>query len=116
MLAKPWKASFGQRKCYDTPTPIVVVDALDECDRGSEFLEELLRVIHANQLVGIKFLVTSRSDPKIVNICKSFPPNAVCKLHEVDTADVQNDIKKYLQEALPELKDDPELALLSQRA
>ena len=116
LLAKPWQASIGQRKCYDIPTPIVVVDALDECDRGSEFLEELLRVIHANQLVGIKFLVTSRPDPKIVNICKSFPPNAVCKLHEVDTANVQNDIKKYLEEALPELKDDPELELLSQRA
>ena len=65
--------------------------ALDECDRGTEFLTELLRVIHANQLTGIKFLVTSRPDPKIANLCRSFPPNAVCKLHEVDTANVQGD-------------------------
>ena len=114
LLAKPWQASI--RQCRDLPTAIVVVDALDECDRGSEFLTELLRVIHANQLTGIKFLVTSRPEPKIVNLCKSFPPNAVCKLHEVDTANVQDDILKYLQEALPELKDGPELALLSQRA
>jgi len=114
LLAKPWQASIAHRK--DLPTSIVVVDALDESDRGTEFLEELLRVIHVGQLAGIKFLVTSRSDPKIVNICKSFPPNAVCKLHEVDIANVQNDIEKYLQEALPELKDEPELALLSQRA
>ena len=92
------------------------MDALDENDRGIEFLEELLRVIHAGQLAGIKFLVTSRPDPKIVNLCKSFPSNAVCKLHEVDTANVQNDIEKYLREALPKLKDDPDLALLSQRA
>jgi hypothetical protein len=92
------------------------VDALDENDRGSEFLEKLLRVIHQGELAGIKFLVTSRHDPKIVDICKSFPANAVCKLHEVDTANVQKDIEKYLQEALPELKDEPELALLSQRA
>jgi hypothetical protein len=49
-------------------------------------------------------------------LCKSFPPDAVCKLHEVDTANVQNDIEKYLREALPELKDEPELALLSQRS
>jgi len=114
LLAKPWQASIAHQK--DLPTSIVVVDALDESDRGTEFLEELLRVIQVGQLAGIKFLVTSRSDPEIVNLCKSFPPNAVCKLHEVDTANVQNDIEKYLQEALPELKDEPELALLSQRA
>jgi hypothetical protein len=83
---------------------------------GPNFWKRLLRVIHAGQLAGIKFLVTSRPDPKIVNICKSFPPSAVCKLHEIDTANVQNDIEKYLREALPELKDEPELALLSQRA
>jgi len=114
LLAKPWQDSIAQRS--NLPAPIVIVDALDESDRGTEFLEELLRVIQVGQLAGIKFLVTSRPDPKIVNICKSFPPNAVCKLHEVDTANVQNDIEKYLREALPELKDEPELALLSQRA
>jgi hypothetical protein len=86
------------------------MDALEENDGGTEFLEEILRVVHAGQLV------TTRPDPKIVNICKSFPPSAVCKLHEIDTANVQSDIQKYLQEALPELKDEPELALLSQRA
>src|SRR5258705_7283172 len=96
--------------------PIGFVDALYENVCGTEFLEELLRVIHAGQLAGIKFLMTSRPHPKIVDICKSFPVNAVCKLHEVDTANVQNDIEKYLREALPELKEEPELALLSQRA
>jgi hypothetical protein len=78
--------------------------------------EELLGAIHAGHLAGIEFLVTSRPDPKIVNICKSFPPIAVCKLHEVDTANVQNDIEKYVREALPELKDEPELTLLAQWA
>jgi hypothetical protein len=116
LLAKPWQASIAQRKDGDIRTPVVVVDALDENDRGTEFLGELLRVIHAGQLAGIKFLVTSRLDPKIVNICKSFPPSAVCKLHEIDTANVQTDIEKYLREALPELEDEPELTLLSQRA
>ena len=116
LLGKPWQAFIAQRKDGDTPTPIIIVDALDENDRGTEFLEELLRFIQAGQLTGIKFLVTSRPEPKIVNICKSFPPNAVCKLHEVDTTNVQSDIEKYLRESLPQLKDDPGLAVLSQRA
>ena len=120
LLAKPWQASISQRQDGDTPTPIVVVDALDESDRGTEFLEELLRFIEARQLAGIRVLVTSRPEPwqnrRIVDICKSFPPNAVCKLHKVATTDVQSDIEKYLREALPELKAEPELALLAQRA
>jgi len=48
LLAKPWQAHIVQEKDRDLPTPIVVVDALDESDRGTEFLEELLRVIHAD--------------------------------------------------------------------
>ena len=116
LLAKPWQDSIAHRSERDMPSPIIVVDALDENERGIEFLEELLRVIRAGQLMGMKFLVTSRPDPKIVKICKSFPPNAVCKLHEVDTANVRSDIEKYLREALPELKDEPELTLLSERA
>jgi hypothetical protein len=116
LLAKPWQAAIAHRKDSDLPTPVIVVDALDENNGGTEFLEELLHVIHDGQLMGIKFLVTSRLDPKIDTLCKSFPPDAVCRLHEVDTSDVENDIEKYLREALPELKDDPELGLLSQRA
>jgi len=115
LLAKPWQASIAQRNDHGV-TPIMVVDALDESDGGIGFLEELLRVIHAGKLSGIKFLVTSRPDRRIVDICESFPPNAICKLHEVDIADVQNDIEKYLREALPELKDEPKLTLLSERA
>ena len=48
LLAKLWQAYIAQQQDSDLPTPVVVVDALDESDRGSEFLEELLRVIHAN--------------------------------------------------------------------
>ena len=114
LLVKPWQASIARGNLL--LTPIIVVDALDESDRGTEFLEELLRVIQTGQLAGIKFLVTSRPEPRIVDMCKSFPPNAVCKLHEVNAAEVQNDIDLYLREALPELKDEPELALLSRRA
>jgi hypothetical protein len=108
LLVKPWQASIAQ--LTDIPTPILVVDALDESDRGTEFLEELLRVIQAGQLAGMKFLVTSRPDPRIVDSRKcdlQAPRGRYCQY-------VQNDIEKYLWEALPESKDEADLALLSQ--
>ena len=114
LLAKPWQASLA---CRDRlQVPVVVVDALDESDRGTNFLQELLRIVESGKFAGIKFLVTSRPDPALVDLCKSFPANAVCKLHEVDTANVQKDIEKYLQEALPDLCDNPELVELAQCA
>ncbi|KAF8811554.1 WD40 repeat-like protein [Phlegmacium glaucopus] len=114
LLAKPWQSSLAQRDCLQVP--VVVVDALDESDRGTDFLQELLRVVESGKLSGIKFLVTSRPDPRLVDMCKSFPANAVCKLHEVDTTNVQKDIERYLREALPDLQDEPELVDLACRA
>ena len=49
-------------------------------------------------------------------MCKSFPENAICKLHEIDTANVQKDIERYLCEALPDLKDEPDVVELARRA
>ena len=114
LLAKPWMASLVRRERLQVP--VVVIDALDENDRGTNFLEELLCVVESGKLAGIKFLVTSRPEPTLVDLCKSFPEEAVCKLHEVDTANVQKDIEKYLYEALPDLKDNPNLAVLAQQA
>ena len=114
LLAKPWKTSLVHREGLQVP--VVVVDALDENDRGTDFLKELLHAVESGKLAGIKFLVTSRPEPTLVDMCKLFPEDAVCKLHEVDPANVQEDIKKYLCEALPDLKDDPNLAVLAQGA
>jgi hypothetical protein len=114
LLAKPWQASLNHRD--GLRAPIIVVDALDESDRGIEFLKELLGIVEHGALTGIKFLITSRPDPNIVDLCKSFPEDTVCRLHEVDTADVQQDIEKFLQEKLPNLKGSQELADLSQQS
>ena len=114
LLANPWKTSLPHRECL--PRPVVVVDALDESDCGTEFLKELLDAVDLRKLSGIKFLVTSRPEPRLFDICKSFPPNAVCKLHEIDVSNVQKDIEKYLFSALPDLKDEPNLVKLANQA
>jgi hypothetical protein len=112
LLVKPWMASLVCRERLQVP--VVVVDALDENDRGTKFLEELFCVVMSGKLARIKFLVTSRPEPTHVDLCKLFREDMVCKLHEVDTADVRKDIEKYLCEALPDLKDDPNLVVLAQ--
>jgi NACHT domain len=114
LLAKPWQASLNRRD--GIRVPVVVIDAVDESDRGTEFLKELLGIVEHGALTGIKFLITSRTDPNIVDLCKSFPEDTVCRLHEVDTADVQQDIEKFLQEKLPNLKGSQELADLSRQS
>ncbi|KAF9025006.1 hypothetical protein BDZ89DRAFT_1068644 [Hymenopellis radicata] len=70
------------------------------------------------RLTGIKFLVTSRVEPEIVELCHSFqlPADMICRLHEVPLDDVQDDIAKFLAEKLPRLRDTDEFTQLSHRA
>ena len=114
LFANPWKASLSQHD--KRLVPIVVVDALDESDCGTDFLEVLLKALREDKLSGIKFLVTSRPEPTLFHLCEPFPQNAVCKLHEIAVSNVQKDIEKYLFSALPDLKDDPNLVKLASQA
>ena len=114
LLANPWKASLAKHD--HLLVPVVVVDALDESDGGADFLQGLLNAVNLGRLSGIKFFVTSRPEPTLFDLSKSFPPNAVSKLHEFDVSKVQKDIETYLFSALPDLKDDPNLAKLASQA
>lgn len=96
---------------------LIVIDALDEIDdsAGSIILGKLLTTINEHGLQGLKFLVTSRTDPKIESLCSTFPPQAVCRLQNVSAQDAESDIKTYLEGKLPALIDRPELFHLLER-
>ncbi|KAJ7192310.1 hypothetical protein GGX14DRAFT_480176, partial [Mycena pura] len=117
LLVEPWKECLRQRQ-FQIPSFLVVVDALDEIadSEGSIFLQELLGVISDGHLAGLRFLVTSRPDSDIVALCESFPPNAVCRLHQVDMDDVSGDIRMFLHAKLPALKDQPQLEEVARRS
>jgi len=117
LLVGPWHQSDNARRT-EIPPYLIVVDALDEIeDRGGyNFLRELLDEVNSRKLRGLKFLVTSRTDPDLVELCDSFASKAVCRLQEVPTEEVESDIRTYLHVKLPALMSEAELVDVAKRA
>ena len=116
ILVGPWQLSAASRD-PELPPYLIVIDALDEIkgDGGSAFLRDLLITINDYDLRGFKFLVTSRSDPKVAALCESFASEAVCRLQDVPIGEARADIETYLKTQLPNLADSSEFAELGQR-
>ena len=117
LLVDPWQQSEPQRHT-ELPPYLIVVDALDEieADGGSMFLHGIIETINRCPLRGLKFLVTSRPDPRVVELCKSFSSNAVCRLQDVPTERIGSDIIRYLRVKLPNFVDETNLNTMVQLA
>ncbi|KAG6907180.1 hypothetical protein DXG01_010051 [Tephrocybe rancida] len=98
MLIQPWEASAAER--VGLPPLIIVVDALDENQSGSEFLQHLLQAVAATWLGGLKFFVTSREDEQIFKLCNTLPQGTVLHLQDIQKQIVQDDIGLYLAQSL----------------
>ena len=116
LFVGPWQQSEPDRP--ELPPYLIVVDALDEIEAngGSMFLQDIIKTINRHPLRGIKFLVTSRPDPRVVELCKSFSSNAVCRLQDVPIDRVGSDIIKYLRVKLPDFVGRPELETMARLA
>ncbi|KAH8797315.1 hypothetical protein DL96DRAFT_998309 [Flagelloscypha sp. PMI_526] len=96
LLCKPWKAAANVQN--GSPTMVVAIDALDECDRGEEFLSLLLDAIDNGQLEGLRFIVTSRPVPRLLAKVRTLRPDSPqVSLHEVPKEEVGGDIKRYFE-------------------
>jgi WD40 repeat protein len=117
LLVGPWQRSANDRPS-EFPSYLVVIDALDEIENqgGSVFLRELLMTVNGGQLQGLKFLITSRPHPELASLCATFSSDVVCRLYEVPTDTVKADIVVYLKDKLPNLRDEPQLNDLAQKA
>ena len=121
LLVGPWQLSeptHYPEVVPELPSYLIVIDALDEIEGngGPLFLRELLIAINEHDLRGLKFLVTSRSDPKVTALCESFVSEAVCRLQDMPIEEAKSDIETYLTTQLPKLAGSPEFAELGQRA
>ncbi|KAF9785144.1 hypothetical protein BJ322DRAFT_1108609 [Thelephora terrestris] len=83
---------------------IIVVDALDECvdnQPASAILSVLGRYV--NNLPSVKFFITGRPESRIrtgFRLPLLNPITQIFLLHEVESSDVYNDIRLYLQKKL----------------
>ena len=117
LLVGPWQQSEGTRD-LEPFLYLIVIDALDEIEGegGSAFLGDLLHAIDKYDLRGLKFLVTSKSDPELIERCKAFTSEAICRLQDVPIEEARSDIKIYLKDKLKKLHGSPELTELERRA
>ncbi len=92
LLIEPWEKA----RLADSSKParfLVAIDALD--GQGvSEFLHDLFNLINKHRLPGLKFFITSRSDPDLVTRVEDFEGRLFYRLEEVPIDEVQADIER----------------------
>ncbi|KAF5378233.1 hypothetical protein D9757_009161 [Collybiopsis confluens] len=111
LLIEPWKLAVVAFQQFNgqPDVPVVVIDALDECNDVSIALQELVVAIQARKLQGLKFIFTSRPEQTIMRKMKgisSLQPVLQVEqfvLHNVEEASVQKDIIHYLEQELRDI-------------
>lgn len=115
LLVEPWHAT---NQTTNSPLYLIIIHALDEVNNngGAELLRDLLTTIENNslKLQGLKFLVTSRTNPEIGDLCKTFPQDAIYRLQDSPLKDANDDIAKYLVVNLPKIARSEESWLLAE--
>ncbi|KAF8756643.1 WD40 repeat-like protein [Rhizoctonia solani] len=83
---------------------IIVIDALDECESPSAVKLVLEALLKCTSGLPIKFLVTSRPDPRIYDkISQNSHSQGMMHLHEIEHSIVRADIELYLKEELSDM-------------
>jgi hypothetical protein len=102
LLIEPWEKSTTARRASKEPEYAIFIDALDELEReqGVQFLRTLFDAIKGHQLQDLKFFVTSRLDPVLVEEVKAFDNKQVCRLEQVPIEETNADIELYLRQSI----------------
>ncbi|KAH8799281.1 hypothetical protein DL96DRAFT_875974 [Flagelloscypha sp. PMI_526] len=114
LLCTPW------RTAKIVPHPllpcVVVIDALDECDRGDEILDLIIGATEKNTLHGIQFLISSRPRPSFMKRVQEIPRGPHIALHEIEKEEVSCDIRLFLEEELRRRINEEQIRELVDRA
>ncbi|KAJ1300430.1 hypothetical protein OPQ81_005250 [Rhizoctonia solani] len=102
LIRKPLLAILAVNQTFSAG--IVVIDALDECENKETTRAMLGVLLNKTTDLPIKFIVSSRPEPQIRDQMTNERVKSRLVLHELDTGDVQADIKTYLREELKPMK------------
>ncbi|THU93196.1 hypothetical protein K435DRAFT_840359 [Dendrothele bispora CBS 962.96] len=111
LLIQPWEAVVKTGR-FEGHVPVIVVDALDECENVSEVLKAIVPAIQNKQMPGLKFFFTSRPGKNVsshLEIDSQVANSGRVKnfyLHNVEKNLVQEDIRKFLQDKLQNVTDE----------
>jgi WD40 repeat protein len=99
LLANPFARQLDGR------TIILVIDALDECDKIGRAeggaLIQLLAEAFSNQ--PVRLLVTSRQETSLVDMFKSLT-HIPLRLHEIETTSVNMDVRRILESGFADIR------------
>ncbi|KIK53827.1 hypothetical protein GYMLUDRAFT_207105 [Collybiopsis luxurians FD-317 M1] len=106
LLIRPWQSCF-KKQLSDRLPVLIVIDALDEIEggQGSTFVSDLIQSLNqaGSGMHGIKFLITSRPEPNIVETWKKLGTEATYRLEDVKPATAVQDVKYFLGDALSQV-------------
>ncbi|KAI1059135.1 hypothetical protein LB507_004119, partial [Fusarium sp. FIESC RH6] len=91
-------------------TIIIVLDALDECERPENLpraLTFISEICNKSKALNLRVLLASRPDPRITNAFEPLIQNGVIQrlqLHKVFSEDTKGDIRLYLQANFDRIK------------
>lgn len=108
LLVKPWRVvnKTGNMGFY---APVIVLDALDECENISLVLKHLVSAIQQRLLPGLKFFLTSRPTQEVQLTLHSKPSDTPIQivhefiLHNVEESEIQGDIYTYVKDELKDI-------------
>ncbi|KAJ7448510.1 hypothetical protein FB451DRAFT_1053803, partial [Mycena latifolia] len=120
LLVQPWLRSMASHPAEEPPM-MVVIDALDEIegdDQGSQLIKQLIQAVSMSEtrLRGIKFFVTSRPHPRIVEECESIDKKAVYHMEEIDMKEAAEDVRRFVDAELPELPEEKRQGIVTNSA
>ncbi|KAB5592222.1 Vegetative incompatibility protein HET-E-1 [Ceratobasidium theobromae] len=97
---------------------VVVIDALDECEDINGIRLMLETLLRFTPDLPLKFFIASRPEPTIRNkmISPAGISPSIMHLHDIEQSIVEEDVKKYLAEALSSMQPRPTQSQINQLA
>ncbi|KAJ7197981.1 hypothetical protein GGX14DRAFT_573822 [Mycena pura] len=119
LLIYPWLQSMEQQT-DPQPSRLIVIDALDEIEggQGARFIEHLIKSFSSSgkTLRGLKFLVTSRPQPDIVEQCRLLKADSVYRFEYLQPEKAKEDVRLFVHAELQHLPKQEQNYIVDQAA